>query len=59
MNDDNCLHFDEISRFYPIEFQTLFKRYQSKNTKKLANLSTASIRPLLQQSNMNDGSAAS
>jgi len=33
------LHYDEVSRFYPIEFELLFKRYAPKKTREEINSS--------------------
>jgi len=32
-NDENCLHYDEVSKYYPLEFEQLFARYARKKTR--------------------------
>ena len=32
-NDENCLHFDEVSKFYPAEFEQMFAKYMRKKTR--------------------------
>jgi len=32
-NDENCLHYDEVSKYYPLEFDQLFSKYARKKTR--------------------------
>jgi hypothetical protein len=38
-NEENCYHFDEVSRLYPIEFEKIFQKYARKKTRQSVNAS--------------------
>lgn len=42
-NDENCLHYDEVSKYYPIEFEQLFARYARKKARSEAGQSMRQI----------------
>ena len=33
--EENCLHYDEVSKFYPVEYEILFNKYATKKQRQM------------------------